>query len=416
MNYKILDISLFKKGKEEIECAKRTMPILQYVNNVYSSQKPFTHIKISGTLNINRESAVFIETLVNLGAEVSFSASNPLFTQDHIAAYLVNNKISIYGWSNMSNKDFYWAFDQILNLSPQVIVDDSAELFTYIYLNKLEQSEKILGFIEQTSNGIYRIRIMEKKNMLKHPVIAINDSFVKKDFNNIYGTGQSILDSIVRATGILIAGKKVVVSGYGSSGLGIANRAKGLGANVIITEVSSTLALKAIMDGHSVLPMEKASPEGDIFITTAGIIDVLKKEHFMRMKDGAILVNTGNYNSEISIKDLEELSYSKKEVRKYVKEYSLNNKKIYLLADGIGINLVYSNGYPSEIIDLSYANQVLALINLIDNYKTLSPKVYTLPNEIDEQVSLFKLKSIGIELDQLTNKQKDYRENFSLKF
>ncbi|MCK5410298.1 MAG: adenosylhomocysteinase, partial [Candidatus Heimdallarchaeota archaeon] len=359
------------------------------------------------------ETAVLVETLVAVGAEVSWSGCNPLSTKDDIAAALAAENISVFAWYGMSTEEFYWAIDKTLEMKPTLTLDDGADLIFRVHSDFPEQAEHIIGGTEETTTGVHRLRAMDRAGKLLYPVIAVNDAETKSDFDNVYGTGQSTLDGVLRATNIIIAGKIVVIAGYGHCGKGLAKNASGLGADVIITEVDHVQALKAAMDGFRVMKMDAAAKEGDLFITATGMKDILVERHFKAMKEGAIICNTGHYDAEINISDLEKIAKSKREIRENNEEYTLGNgRKIYLLAKGRLVNLSAAEGHPSEVMDMSFANQLLSLIYLAQEGKDLENKVYDIDKKQDESIASLKLSLMGYEIDTLTEEQIQYRDAY----
>ena len=413
--YRVKDLSLAEEGKKKIEWAREHMPVLKFLKEKYSKTKPLEGIKIAGCMHITKETAVLIETLKAAGAETYWSGCNPLSTQDDVAAALAEEGISIYGWRGLSIKEYYWCIDQTINVTPNITIDDGADLVTrlHTYRKEILDKEEVIGGTEETTTGVQRLIAMAKEGKLRYPIIAVNNAETKWNFDNVYGTGQSTIDGILRSTNVLLAGKNVVVAGYGHCGRGIAMRARGMGAHVIITEVNPIRALKAVLDGYKVMSMNQAARIGDIFITATGCKDVVREEHVKRMKNGAILCNSGHFNVEINIEDLKKLSKKREKIRKDVERYELkNNKKIYLLAEGRLVNLVAGEGHPSEVMDMSFANQVLSIIYLVKNKGKMEPKVYSVPIEQDMEIASIKLKSMGIKIDKLTKEQKKYLEEW----
>jgi adenosylhomocysteinase len=408
MKYKIKDPSLSELGKKQIEWAEQHMPALLEIKRKYEKEKPLNNIKISAVLHVTKETGVLMKVLKSLGAEVALAGSNPLSTQDEVASALVDEGIMVFAWRGESEKEYYENIENILKIhEPDIVMDDGADLHAYIHENARDL--KIIGGTEETTTGVIRLKAMEREGILKYPVIAVNNALTKYLFDNRYGTGQSSIDGILRATNILIAGKIAVVVGYGWVGRGIANRLRGMGARVIIVEVDPIRALEAVMDGFDVMPISKAVEIGDIFITATGNINVIDTHHIMKMKNGAILANAGHFNVEINVKGLKEISRGHKQIRQYVDEYLLpNGKKVYLLAEGRLVNLVAAEGHPSEVMDMSFSNQVLAILYLIRNKGSLQNKVYDVAEDLDREVARIKLKTMGIEIDELTEEQKHY--------
>jgi adenosylhomocysteinase len=415
--YKVRDLKLASDGRMKIEWAESRMPVLMALKEKYRKTKPLKGYKIAGCLHVTKETAVLIETLAEAGAKVSWSGCNPLSTQDEIAAALAKNGIEIYAWHGMSVKEFYWCIERTLDMKPNLTLDDGADLIFTVHNKYPNLAEDIIGGTEETTTGVHRLRAMAADKKMLYPVIAVNDAETKWDFDNVYGTGQSSIDGILRATSVLLAGKNFVVAGYGHCGKGCAERAKGLGANVIVTEVKATAALKATLEGHTVLPMDEAAKVGDIFITATGVKDVIIKRHFEKMKDGAIICNTGHYDCEINIPQLESVSKSKRTIRANNEEYTLKNgNKIYLLAQGRLVNLASAEGHPSEVMDMSFANQFMSqlrLVNLDQQGIILDPDVYDIPVEQDQEIAGVKLATMGFKIDRLTKEQKKYINDYS---
>ncbi len=415
--YKVRDISLAAEGRKKIEWAESRMPVMMALREKFGKTKPLTGYRIAGCLHVTKETAVLIETLKIAGAKVSWSGCNPLSTQDDVAAALAENGLEIYAWHGQSVEDFYWSIDRTLDMKPNLTLDDGADLIFTIHNKYPELASEIIGGTEETTTGIHRLRAMAADGKLLYPVIAVNDAETKWDFDNVYGTGQSSLDGILRATSVLLAGKNFVVAGYGHCGKGCAMRAAGMGANVIVTEVKPTAALKATLEGHTVMPMEEAAKIGDIFITATGVKDVIVKKHFESMRDGAIVCNTGHYDCEININDLEALKKDKRTIRANNEEYTLEDgRRVYLLAQGRLVNLAAAEGHPSEVMDMSFANQFMAQINLAqmdkDGVKS-APVVIDIPEEQDQEIAGIKLSTMGYEIDELTEEQKVYLNDYS---
>ena len=371
-------------------------------------EKPLKGITLGACLHVTRETGVLVEALTAGGADVALCGSNPLSTQDEVAAALAEKGISVYAWRGETTEEYYWCVNKVVDHKPIITLDDGADLVSTIHKKRTEALKGVKGGTEETTTGIMRLRAMEKAGALKYPIMAVNDAHTKYLFDNRYGTGQSTIDGIIRATNILLAGKNFVVCGYGWCGRGLALRARGMGASVIVTEVNPVKALEAVMDGFRVMSIDKASPIGDIFVTTTGDISVIRKEHMLKMKDGAILANSGHFNVEINISNLDSISSSKRTIRPNLEEYSLQNKrKLYLLAQGRLVNLASAEGHPSEVMDMSFANQALCVEHLMKKEK-MEPKVYSVPKEIDELVASLKLKAMNVEIDELTEEQKKY--------
>lgn len=374
----------------------------------YSKSKPLKGARIAGCLHVTKETAVLVETLKDLGATVSWSGCNPLSTQDDIAAALAANGIDIYAWRGLSKDDYYWCIDQTLKIKPEFTMDDGADLVFTVHNKRIEYLKGIKGGTEETATGVVRIKAMANDGKLMYPIIAVNDAETKSDFDNVFGTGQSAIDGVIRATNVLFSGKTVVIGGYGHCGRGLADRARGLGANVVVTEINPINALRARMTGFSVMSMDDAAKIGDIFITATGCKDVIVGRHMSSMKNGAIVANAGHFNVEISVADLEKLAKSHREVRPNNEEYTLKNgNRIYLLAEGRLVNLGAAEGHPSEVMDMSFANQVLSILRLVTE-KGLKPAVYDITKEQDQEVAKLKLASMGIKIDSLSKEQLNY--------
>lgn len=414
MEGKVKDVKLADAGRLKIEWAEAHMPVMMALREKYSKTKPLEGMRISGCLHVTKETAVLIRTLIAAGAQVAWSGCNPLSTQDDVAAALYTEDVPIWAWHGLSTEEFYWCIDQTLVQEPTLTLDDGADLIFTVHNKYQNLAANILGGSEETTTGIHRLRAMAADGKLLYPVVAVNDAETKWDFDNIYGTGQSSMDGILRATSILIAGKTMVVAGYGHCGKGCAMRADGQGANVICTEVKPTAALKATLDGYRVMPMDECASIGDIFITATGMKDVIVKRHFEKMKDGAIVCNTGHYDCEINLDDLESITVSKKEVRPNCVQYTLKNgKRIYILAEGRLVNLAAAEGHPSEVMDMSFANQFMAMIFLAQKGKSLENKVYDISEEQDQEIAALKLKTMNIGIDTLTEEQIRYKTAYS---
>lgn len=410
MDYDVKDLNLAEKGKQKKEWAERFMPVLGLIKERFSREKPFKGLRISACLHVTSETANLMEALKLGGAEIFLTASNPLSTQDDVAAALVKYyEVPVFAIKGEDSKKYYKHINQALDLKPQITMDDGADLVCTIHSERKNLFEDILGGTEETTTGVIRLRSMAKKKVLQYPIIAVNDAKTKYLFDNRYGTGQSTIDGILRATNILLAGLNFVVAGYGWCGRGVSMRAKGAGAKVIISEVDALRALEAVMDGFQVMPLKDAAKIGDVFVTVTGDKNVISRDHFLRMKDGAIVANSGHFNVEIDIPALEELAQSKKRIRDFVEEYSLKNgKKIYLLAEGRLINLSSAEGHPAVVMDMSFANQALSVLFLSKEGKALQKKVYPVPREIDEKIAQMKLKALRVKIDKLTPDQKKY--------
>ncbi|MBI4546908.1 MAG: adenosylhomocysteinase [Ignavibacteriae bacterium] len=416
--YKVADLRLAPEGKRLIAWAESRMPVLMTLREKYRKTKPLKGYRIAGCLHVTKETAVLVKIFVEAGAHVSWSGCNPLSTQDAVAAALAADGISIFAWHGMSVKEFYWCIEETLKIHPNLTLDDGADLIFTIHNKHPEFAKKyVIGGTEETTTGVKRLRAMAKDGALKYPVIAVNDAETKWDFDNVYGTGQSTIDGILRSTSVLLAGKNFVVAGYGHCGKGVAIRAQGLGANVIVTEVKPTAALKATLDGMRVMTMNEAAKIGDIFVTATGIKDIIVDRHFKVMKDGAIVCNTGHYDCEINLKHLKKLTKSVREIRSDNEEYTLKDgRRIYVLAKGRLVNLAAAEGHPSEVMDMSFANQFMSqlwLVNLHKKGKKLENKVYDIPKEQDQEIARLKLQTMGYKIDTLTPEQRKYAEDYS---
>ncbi|MBU6392548.1 MAG: adenosylhomocysteinase [Planctomycetota bacterium] len=411
MNYDIKDINLAPGGKKRIEWASNDMPVLAEVRERFEKEKPLKGTKMSACLHVTAETANLARTLKAGGADVVLCASNPLSTQDDVAASLVKDyNIPVFAIKGEDNKTYYKHITSALDHKPTVTMDDGADLVSAIHKERKELIPQILGSMEETTTGVIRLKAMEKDGSLKIPVIAVNDADTKHLFDNRYGTGQSTIDGIIRATDILLAGKIFVIAGYGWCGKGLAMRAKGMGANVVITEIDPIKSLEAAMDGFMVMPMIEAARIGDLFCTLTGNIHVIRKEHFEAMKNGAMVCNSGHFNVEINIEALESLATKvNKSVRNFVDQYVLKNgRSVYLLGEGRLINLAAAEGHPACVMDMSFATQALSTEYVIKNKSKLSPKVFDVPKEIDQWVASLKLKSMRIAIDTLTKEQEKY--------
>jgi len=416
MKYDISNIKLAPTGKLRIEWADENMPVLKLIRERFSKEKPLKGVKVSCCLHVTTETAVLMNTLKSGGGEINLCASNPLSTQDDVAASLVKDfGISVFARRGENNEVYYSHIESSLDLKPHITMDDGADLVSTIHKSKKHLVPGMFGSTEETTTGIIRLRSLEQSGKLLFPVIAVNDADTKHLFDNRYGTGQSTVDGIIRATNILIAGKIVVVLGYGWCGRGFAMRVRGMGANVIITEVDPTKALEAVMDGYSVMPMKEAAKKGDLFVSLTGNTTVIAEEHFKVMKDGAIVANSGHFNVEIEIPALEKMSSKKRVIRNGVEEYLLKNgRRINLLGEGRLVNLACAEGHPAIVMDMSFANQALAAEYLVKNHKKLDKKVYRMPEAIDKEIARLKLKSMGIQIDTLTAFQKKYLSSWEL--
>lgn len=409
MEAKVKDLSLSKEGRLKIEWAEAHMPVLMELRKKYQDSRPLKGYRISAALHVTKETAVLIETLRAWGAEIFLAPSNPLSTQDDVAAAIAEGGVTVKAWRGMNEQEYFGAIRDAARASPDIVVDDGADLHVTIHEEMPSVGKNVIGGNEETTTGVIRLKALEASGRLLYPVIAVNNALTKYLFDNRYGTGQSTIDGILRATNVLLAGKRVVVAGYGWVGRGIAMRARGMGARVIVTEVDPIRALEALMDGFDVMSMAEAAPIGDVFITATGDINVVRREHILVMKDGAILANAGHFNVEVSVQDLESIAKSKREIRPNTVEYTLTNgRRVYLLAEGRLVNLVAAEGHPSEVMDMSFANQALAVLYHVNNRGRLQPKVYDVPLEQDQEVARLKLRTMDINIDELTPEQVKY--------
>ncbi|MFY9803208.1 MAG: adenosylhomocysteinase [Candidatus Acidiferrales bacterium] len=411
----VKDLTLAEKGKRKIEWANQQMPVLQLIRKQFIKDQPLKGVRMSACLHVTSETANLAITLRDGGADLVLCGSNPLSTQDEVAASLVKDYgIPTYAIKGEDNATYYAHIAAALDHRPQITMDDGADLVTQLLTKRTDLVKDVIGGTEETTTGVIRLRAMAKDGTLKYPVIAVNDALTKHLFDNRYGTGQSTLDGIIRATNMLLAGMKVVVAGYGWCGRGVAMRAKGHGADVIVTEINPTRALEAIMDGFRVMPMADAARIGEIFVTVTGNKSVVAHEHFEKMKDGAVICNSGHFNVEIDIPALEKLASSKKIARPFVEEYVMKDgRKLYLLGEGRLINLAAAEGHPAVVMDMSFANQALASEYLVKNAKELKAQVYSVPELIDRQIAKLKLESMGVQVDKLTADQEHYLASWS---
>jgi adenosylhomocysteinase len=433
MDYDIKDISLAEKGRLRVEWAEMAMPVSKLIRSRFEKEQPLKGMSLSACLHVTTETAALMKTLLSGGAQLALCASNPLSTQDDVAAYLVKEfSLPVFAIKGEDSETYYTHIQKALSFFPNLTMDDGADLVSSLHFIALEkwgelspsvrkwaedlphrkQEEIIQGVIggtEETTTGVIRLRSMERTGVLKFPIIAVNDAETKHFFDNRYGTGQSTMDGILRATNRLIAGATFVVSGYGWCGKGLSMRAKGMGANVIITEVNPLRALEAVMDGYRVMPISQAAEVGDIFCTVSGNINVIRKEHFLKMKDGAIVANSGHFNVELDLDGLNEVTISRRKIRDFVEEFQLNHgRRLYLLGEGRLVNLVSAEGHPSSVMDMSFANQALAAEYLVKHHRNLEKRVYPVPQEIDQGIAQMKLLSMGIQIDRLTENQAHY--------
>jgi len=406
----VKDRSLAPRGKQRIEWSAREMPVLRLIREQFARTQPLKGIKISACLHVTTETANLAITLKAGGADMVLCASNPLSTQDDVAASLnVDEGIPTYAIKGEDEKTYYAHIHTAIKHGPQITMDDGCDLVSTLHKEYPDLLKNVICGTEETTTGVIRLRSMEREGVLRFPVLAVNDSDTKHLFDNRYGTGQSTIDAVIRATNILLAGKTFVVAGYGWCGRGIASRAHGMGANVIVTEVDPVRAIEAVMDGFRVMPLVKAAEVGDIFVTATGDLNVINEQHIGRLKDGAILANSGHFNDEINIPAIEAITTSQRVVRDFVREYALNDgRRIYLLADGRLVNLGAAEGHPASVMDMSFANQALGAEHMLKSAKTLQPRVYTIPADIDKEIARLKLISMGIEIDALTPEQAKY--------
>ncbi len=417
MKYHIRNRELQGEGRKRIAWARRRMPVLELIEERFKKKKPLKSINIAACLHVTTETAVLMRVLKAGGARLRLCASNPLSTQDDVAASLVFDEgIEVFSLKGEDKKTYYRHIEEVLEINPQITMDDGADLVSTLHKKK----PKVLpqGGTEETTTGVIRLRALEKEGRLLYPVIAVNDAYTKHLFDNRYGTGQSTIDGILRATNKLLAGANFVVCGYGWCGRGVAKRAAGMGASVIIAEVDALKALEAVMDGFRVMPLQEAVKIADVVVTVTGDVSVLREEHFLNMKEGALVANVGHFNVEINLKALKRVSLSQKEIKPLVKEYRIKSgrrvKSIYLLAEGRLANLACAEGHPAEVMDMSFANQALSCEYIVQRGRTLAKKVYSVPDEIDKNIARLKLKSLGIRIDSLTSEQKKYLDSWQL--
>ena len=415
--YKVRDLRLANAGRMRIEWAESRMPVLAQLRAEYAPSQPFQGYKITGCLHVTKETAVLVETFAACGAAVAWSGCNPLSTNDKVAAALALGGIEIYAWYGQSVEEFYWSIDRTIDTPPHLTLDDGADLIFTVHNRFPHLAEHIIGGSEETTTGVQRLRAMAQDGKLLYPVYAVNDTETKWDFDNVYGTGQSTLDGILRASSVLIAGKNFVVAGYGHCGRGVAMRAKGLGANVIVTEVKPTAALKATLEGMRVMPMHEAAAIGDVFVTATGMKDIIRGDHFASMKDGAVVCNTGHYDVELNLKELNTLATGSRVIRKDNREYSLEDgRKLFVLAEGRLVNLAAAEGHPSEVMDMSFANQFMAHLRLVKQHERgelPGNVVMDLPSSVDQHIAALKLETMGLKIDTLTPEQEAYATDYS---
>lgn len=408
--YDVRDLTLAQQGLNRIEWAAQEMPVLRIIKERFEASKPLKGIRMAGCLHITTETANLARVLVAGGADLVLCASNPLSTQDDVAAALVQYfEIPTFAIKSEDHTTYYAHLRAALDHHPHITMDDGADLVSTLHKERTSQLGEVIAGTEETTTGVIRLKAMARQGTLGFPVLAVNDAMTKHLFDNRYGTGQSTLDGVIRATNLLIAGKTVVVAGYGWCSRGIAMRAKGLGANVIITEVNPLRALEAVMDGYRVMPMMEAAPIGDIFITATGDINVLDQHHFEVMKDGAVMANSGHFNVEINIPALEEMAVEKRQPRPFVDQYIMpDGRRLHLLAEGRLVNLAAAEGHPASVMDMSFANQALGAVYMLRNAERLEKKVYVIPEEVDQEIARLKLEAMGVQIDTLTEEQEQY--------
>ena len=412
MDYKVKDIGLAEQGELLIDWATDHMPVLALIRRRFEEERPFEGVTMGAVLHCTKETAVLVRALEAGGAEIALAGSNPLSTQDPVVAALASTGTKVYAWREQTGEEYGWCIDRVMDLKPQLTMDDGCDLVSSVHRKRPELIPNIKGGSEQTTTGVHRLRAMEKDGALKYPMVAVNDTPTKMMFDNRYGTGQSTIDGILRASSVMIAGKTFVVCGYGWCARGIAMRARGMGANVIVTEVNPLRALEAIMDGYRVMPLIEAAPQGDIFVTSTGIVNVIDLHHIEKMKSGAMMANAGHFNVEVNIPALEGLSESKRRMRPDLDEYLLKDgRRLYLLGEGRLVNLAAAEGHPSEVMDMSFADQALTA-----EWVWMSPKlevrVHDVPEEIDRKVARLKLMTMGMGIDELTEEQIKYMSSW----
>jgi adenosylhomocysteinase len=414
-DFAVKDLEIANDGRKLIHWAEDHMPVLMRIRREFEKKKPLKGLTLGCCLHVTKETGVLVETLKAGGAKVALCASNPLSTNDAVAAALAKEGIFIYAWRGVSTAEYYWCVDRVLDYKPNITMDDGSDLVTQLHTKRKEGLQYVIAGTEETTTGVNRQRIMAEKGDLNYPIIAVNDAMTKHLFDNRYGTGQSTIDGILRATSVLMAGKTMVVSGYGWCGKGVSMRARGMGANVVITEVDPVRALEAVMDGYRVMPIKKAAAIGDIFVTATGNKHIIDSLVIDQLKDGAILANSGHFDNEIDVPYLNKKAKGWVEIRPNVREYNLKDGlKVYLLAEGRLVNLSAAEGHPSEVMDMSFANQALTAewLSNKENVKKLENKVYPVPERIDQEIALHKLKSMNVEVDELTKTQQDYMDNW----
>ncbi len=416
MKHDVKDLALAAKGKLRMEWAKKDMPVLTLIEERFKKQHPLKNIKISCCLHVTTETGNLARVLKAGGADVSVCASNPLSTQDDVAASLVKDYgIPTFAIKGEDTKTYYNHINAILDIKPNLTMDDGADLVSVIHQKRKDLAEYIMAGTEETTTGVIRLKSLEAQGLLMYPIIAVNDAMTKHFFDNRYGTGQSTIDGIIRATNRLMSGAAFVVSGYGWCGRGLAMRAAGMGARVIVTEIDPLKALEATMDGYMVMPIKDAAKQGDFFVTVTGDINVIRAEHMLLMKEGAIMANSGHFDAELDLKGLAQITKSRRMIRDYVEEFSLKNgRNIYLLGEGRLINLASAEGHPASVMDMSFANQALSAEYVAKNYQKLDRKVYSVPENIDRMIASLKLKALGVKIDTLTAEQKKYLSSWDM--
>ncbi len=415
--YCVRDIKQAEEGRKLIEWAESRMPVLMHIREKYKKAQPFKGLRLAGSLHVTKETAVLVETFAALGADVSWSGCNPLSTNDPVAAALAKGGISIFAWYG-NHEDFYWCIERTIDLKPHLTLDDGCDLINTVHEHYADFAKtQVIGGTEETTTGVHRLRSRAAAGKLFYPVFAVNDAETKWDFDNVYGTGQSTLDGILRATSVMLAGKTFVVAGHGHCGQGVAKRAKGMGSNIIITEIKATSAMKGILEGYRVMSMDDAAKEGDIFCTATGVKDIIRKQHFLSMKNGAIICNTGHYDAEINLAELASVAKNKRTIRPNCEEYTLKNgKKIFVLAEGRLVNLAAAEGHPSEVMDMSFANQLMCHISLAEAHKAgkkLPNQVIDIDPAQDEFIAETKLRTMGMKMDKLSKEQLRYINDYN---
>jgi adenosylhomocysteinase len=413
VRFEIRDPTLASVGRDRIAWAEREMPVLRQIRERFARERPLSGSRIAACLHVTSETAALVRTLMAGGGEVALCASNPLSTQDEVAAALAEEGVRVFAVRGEDRETYYRHIQQALEIEPHLTLDDGADLVTTLHRERTDLLGTVVGGTEETTTGVLRLRAMAREGVLRYPIVAVNDAKTKHWFDNRYGTGQSALDGILRATNLLLAGRKVVVCGYGACGRGVAARARGLGAHVIVTEVDPLPALEAVMDGFAVMPSLEAARVGEVFVTVTGNRGVLRREHFEEMRDGAVLANAGHFNVEIDLDALQAMSVRRRRVREHVDEYTLpDGRRLYVLAEGRLVNLAAAEGHPAAVMDMSFANQALCVEWLVRAGRDLPPQVYPVPEEIDRQVAALKLRAMGVRIDELTPEQRAYLESW----